>query len=396
MCLIDNTFLVSPWDHSSYALGLPISPSVGEPVKQILFIFFILHFLALETAFGAGVFRITNRTYGNLSDPTITAQIDELFNTMETQVNAQLAQFDAESYLKGTANATALASTGGTHDLANRFRYFYVSVGGGIAADLGGKNFKDFTSDPNSINSAKGLSGNMSITIGAPGHLVNIPKMNWFEPQRFKLYMSYSQFDKKFEDVNFEYLSYSLMGQYHFFGYHSALLGSLKWHGVDVTTGFKYSKIKVLFSKSFNETVQQQLNDPGSGNPTMTMNYASTGQLGASANITTVPIEVSTSVGLLYFLDGFVGLGTDLNFGSASSIISAPGSVTATEPSNILGTMAGDIEFDLGQKSNAQALSSRYLMGFSFDLRVLSLTLQYNHNMSNSAESLHLSLGAHF
>ncbi len=365
-------------------------------MKQILFIFILLHFFTLCTAFAAGVFRIANRTYGNVSDPSVTAQIDQAFNAMETQVNTELAQFDAESYLQGTANATALASSGGTHDLANRFRYFYFSVGGGLGADLGGKSLKDFTNDSSSINSAKGLSGNMNITIGAPGHLVNLPKMSWFDPQNFKLYISYSQFGRSVQEVSFDYLSYSLMGQYHFFGHHSMLLGALKWHGLDITTGFKYSKIKVLFSKSFNETVQQTLTDPGFGSTNMTMSYASTGKLGASANITTIPIEASTSVGLLYFLDGFVGLGTDLNFGSATSIISAPGTVTATEQTNALGTMGGDIEFDLGQKSNAQALSSRYLMGLSFDLRVLSLTMQYNHNMSNSAESLHLSLGAHF
>lgn len=364
--------------------------------RSVLSTAVLLSSLVTSTSEAAGVFRIINRTYGNLSDPTLTAQIDQMFDQMESQVNTELSQFDASSYLEGTANATALASTGGTHDVANRFRYFYFSVGAGLAADLGGKSLKDFTQDANSINSAKGLSGNFSMTIGAPGNLVNLPKFGPFQPENFKLYMSYSQFSRNVSDVSFDYLAYSLIGQYHFFGHQSYLLGSVKWHGVDVTSGFKYSKIKVLFSKSFNETVQQQLNDPAHGNPTIDMTLSNTAQLGATANITTIPLEASTSVGLLYFLDGFVGLGTDLNFGSASSVISAPGSVTASETSGLLGTMSGDIDFDLGQKANAQSLVSRYLFGFAFDFRVLSLTLQYNHSMSNSAESVYLGLGAHF
>jgi hypothetical protein len=360
----------------------------------MLFIYLSLLLLVPSFSFGAGVFRIVNRSYGNVSDPSITAQIDTAFDEMETQVNAQLSQFDASSYLAGTANATALASSGGTHDLANRFKYFYFSVGGGLAADLGGKTIQDFAKDPNAINSAKGLSGNLAFTIGAPGHLINLPKMGFFDPQNFKVYMSYSQFARTVNDVNFDYLSYSLMGQYHFLGHQSLLMGAVKWHGVDVTTGVKYSRIKVLFSKTFSETVSEPLTAPG--NPTLDMTFANTAQLGASATITTIPIEASTSVGLLYFLDGFVGLGTDLNFGSASSVIAAPGTVTAEESSQTMGQMSGDIQFDLGQKANAQSLSSRYFTGLAFDFRVFSLTLQYNHNMSNSAQSVHFGLGAHF
>jgi hypothetical protein len=365
-------------------------------MKQFLFSLLLLNCFAVNLAFGAGVFRIVNRTYGSLSDPTVTSQIDTAFNEMESLVNAQLTQFDAETYLEGTANTTALASAGGTHDLANRFRYFYFSVGGGLAADLGGKSPQEFFKDSSNMSSFKGLSGNMSLTIGAPGNVLRLPKMGWFQPENFKIYMSYSQFSRKIESTDFDFLSYGLMGQYHFFGHHSLALGALKWHGVDVTTGFKYNKIKVLFSQSFSQALSQPLDYDALGDPTLDMTFANTALLGATANITTVPLEASTSVGLLYCLDAYVGLGTDFNFGSASSVISAPGSVTATESTNTLGVMSGDIEFDLGQKASAQALSSRYLMGFALDFRVLSLNLQYNHNMSNRAESLHLSVGAHF
>lgn len=368
-------------------------------MKLILIIFVILNFLTLSTSFAAGIFRITNRSFGNLdsNDPShasLITEINTMFDTMENQVNGQLTQFDASSYLSGTANATALASSGGTHDLANRFKYVYVSVGAGLAADLGGKSFTDLAKDSESVNSAKGLSGNMSLSLGVPGNFLNLPKVGGFQPENSKVYMSYSQYSKSVEDVSFDYLTYSLMGQYHFFGYRSALLGSVKWNGVDFTTGIKYSKIKVLYSKAFNQSVSEQITAPG--NPTMNMNMSTTAQLGANASITTIPFEVSTSIGLLYFLDGFVGLATDLNYGSADSIISAPGNVTATETSNTLGTMSGDIEFDLGQQGKAQAMSSRYLLGLAFDLRLVSLTFQFNRNITNSAEALHLSLGAHF
>jgi len=346
----------------------------------------------------AGVFRIINRNYGNISsNPSLTAQIDQVFDSMETTVNNQLTQFDASSYLVGTANATSLVSAGGTHDLADRFKYFYLEVGGGLGADLGGIGPQKLLTQSDAITNVKGLSGGMNMTLGAPGSLLRIPKIGWFQPENFKLYLNFSQFSRSMQDVSFEYSSYGLMGQYRILGGNSLLMGALKWNGVDVTTGFKCSKIKVLFSKSMSETVQQDISDPMlGGTQSMTMTYSATAQLGASANITTIPIEVTTGVGALYFLDAYLGLGTDLNFGSADSIISTPGSVTAQESSGQAGTMSGDIEFDLGQKGRPQTFNTRYLFGFGYDFRILSLMMQYNRNLSNTAESIHFGLAAHF
>lgn len=58
--------------------------------------------------------------------------------------------------------------------------------------------------------------------------------------------------------------------------------------------------------------------------------------------------------------------------------------------------MGGDIEFDLGQKGRPQAFNTRDLMGLGYDFRVLSLMLQYNRNLSNTAESIHFGIAAHF
>lgn len=364
--------------------------------SQCLILLLVL--FVFDSAWSAGVFRITNRTYGNISgNASLTAQIDQVFDSMETEVNASLTQFDASTYLTGTANATALATVGGTHDLAHRFNYLYLEVGGGLAADVGGMGPQKLMSQSDPIKSVEGLSGAINMTIGATGSLLRIPKMGSLEPERLKLYLSVAQFSRSMQDVSFDYASYGLMGQYNWIGEQSVFFGSLKWNGVDITTGVKYSKIKVLFSKTFSETLQQDISDPSlGGTQTLTMTYSSQSQLGANANITTIPIEITTGVRFLYLLDTYVGLGTDINFGSADSIISSPGTVSAQEASGAAGTMGGDIEFDLGQQGKPQAFNTRYLIGLGYDLRVFSLMMQYNRNMSNTAESIHFGIAAHF
>lgn len=360
--------------------------------------FLLLIVLFLDSFSYAGVFRIINRNYGNASNiPSFVSQIDTLFDSMETEVNNQLSQFDARSYLSGTANSTALATAGGTHDLAGRFKYFYLEAGGGFGADIGGGGFQSFSSKTKTVSEVKGLSGGFNFTLGLPAKALFIPNIGAVNSENLNLYLSIAQLNKSVDDVNFNYQFFGLMGQYHFLGNYSALLGAFKWNGVNLTTGIKYSRIKILFSKTITETVQQDVSDPSiGGTQTMTMTYSTLAQLGANANITTIPVEVSTSVGLLYLFDAYVGLGADLNFGSANSVISSPGSVSATEPSGLAGTMSGDIEFDLGQKSSPQSFNTRYMLGFGIDFKVLSYMLQYNRNLSNSVESIHLGVAAHF
>lgn len=365
-------------------------------LKPLIWIFIAL-LLSIESN-AAGVFRIVNRSYGNISgNSTLVAQIDQLFNTMETGVNNQLSQFDAGSYLNGTANATALASSGGTHDIAQRFKYIYLEVGGGLSADLGGIGPLKLMQNSSSVTEVKGLSGAMNLTLGTTANVLRIPKFSVVDPERLKIYLGLAQFSRSVDSVNFEYMSYSLMGQYRFFDQRSYLYGTFKWNGLDFTTGFKYNNIKILYSKNFSETVQQTITDPSiGGSQSMTMTYTTNAQLGAKSSVTTIPMEVTSSVGVLYLFDFIFGLGTDFNFGSTTSIISSPGSVTAQESSGLAGTMSGDIEFDLGQKSSPQSMSSRYLLGVALDFRAVSFLLQYNKNITNHAESIHFGVGAHF
>jgi hypothetical protein len=184
------------------------------------------------------------------------------------------------------------------------------------------------------------------------------------------------------------------MLQYKFFPDYNYAWGLFKWNGVNVSTGLKSTNLKILYSKTFSQTQTQALSAPG--NPTLNMAVSSTVSLGAETAATTIPIDVSSGVGVLYLFDLYAGVGTDINTGRTKSIISAPGTVSATETSGQLGTMSGDIQFDLGDKASSQAFVTRTFIGAAFDVRVLSIGFQYTKAVSNSAQALSLNLAAHF
>lgn len=336
----------------------------------------------------AGVFSITNRNYGNVSsNTTLVNEIDTAFNLLETNINSQLSQFDTTSYLQGVANSTPLSSAGNTHDHASRFRYFYLSVAGGAAADLPGGFNSTMTAD-----NLKGLSGSYQMTLGFNATVFHIPRFSVIEPERLKIYFGIASQKLSQNKINLDFSAYSLMFQYRFFPHYSFAYGLFKWNGVYVTTGFKYTKLKILYTESFNEKVTQNL----TGGAVLNMNMANTVSLGAETSATTIPIDVSSSIGFFYIFDLYLGIGSDINSGSAKSIISAPGKVTATESTNLMGTMSGDINFDLGEKANTQTFVTRSFIGAAIDFRICSVGLQYTKSASNSTQALSLQLTAQF
>jgi hypothetical protein len=356
------------------------------------FLFFLI--MGLSAISEAGVFRITNRQYGNLDSnalPAVQTEIDNAFNLMEQQVNTQLSQFDASNYLQGVANSTALASNGITHDSANRFRYFLFSIGGGVAADLSDSSGVSSNSD---VNNFSGLSGTYQMTFGFRSTLFRIPKFWVIEPERLKIYFGVASQKFKKDQLDFNFSTYSLMFQYRFFYDYRLAWGLFRWGGVQLTTGIKSSHLKILYTESFNKTQTQNLSAPG--NPTLNMAFNATAQLGAETSATTIPVDVSSSIGLFYLFDLYAGVGTDINAGTTKSIISAPGSVTATETSGTLGTMSGDIEFDLGESAKSQSFVTRSFVGAALDFRIFSVGIQYTKAVSNSTQGVSLNLAAHF
>lgn len=389
----------STWDFvnlPNYA-NLSFFNNIGFKYLKILFIvLFIGVFSSIFQSQNAhaGVFSITNRNYGNASDPTVISQINAAFDALQNQVNSKLTVFDTSSYLTGVANSTPIASSGFSEDHASRFKYFFISITGGIAADLGGTSLNSIANGSTNISDFKGLTGAYQFTFGTKASYFNIPKWQFIDPDQMKLYLGVAQTNLSRDNVDFSFESYSLTAQQHFLTDLKYAWGTFAWNGLLVSTGFKYSRLNVSYSKSFAASTQQNLSAPG--NPTLTLNFNNTVNLGAKSTITSIPIDVSSSVSVMYLFDLYAGLGTDLNFGSTQSIINAPGTLSGTESSGTLGTMSGNINIDLGDKKSPQFFDGRYYIGGALDLRVLSLGLQYTKAVTNNSQGISFQLAAHF
>ncbi len=359
--------------------------------------FFILCFnlINLNPA-NAGVFRIKNRSYGNVTEQAVVTQIDSAFDTLETQINSKLTNFDTSDYLKGISNSSSIASSGITEDHDYRFKYFYFGLSGGIAADMGSTSLTSLTNG-GKIDDFKGVNGNFQLTIGMPAWYFKIPKWKFINPDEMKFYMGYASQNFSQDNYKFAFNSFSFIAQQHFLTNYNFGWGLFNWNGLLVSTGIKYSQLQVLYSQTFSESSQQTISAPPiTPDPNLTFNFTNTVSLGAKTNITTIPVDVSSSIKVLYLFNLHGGFGADINMGSSQSIIKAPGQLSGSESSGLLGTFSGDIEFDLGDKASPQVLDARYFFGGSMDFRVFSFGLQYTKAITNNAQGISFQLGAHF
>lgn len=341
----------------------------------------------------AGLFQIKNRSYGSVTDPTVIAEIDSAFNQLETEVNANLPASTAEKYLEGMANSTSIASSGLYADYTEVFNIFYLAAGGGVGVDLGNNSIGDLVDGSTDAEQFAGLSGMYNLNIGFNLGRFFAKKVGFFDFSRSKFYFGFAGQKISQDNLDFDYSHFSLMGQYKLIPIAGPGVG--RWNGVDITTGLKSTRLKLTYANLVTESIAQPL-PSAPGNPTMNATFTNTINLGADINVLTLPLEISSGVRVLYIFDLYGGLGIDINTGSAKSIISAPGSISATESSNLLGTFSGDTVLDLGESAKPDSMSSRYFVGMGFDFRLISLVGQYTKSISDSTHGISLSLRAHY
>jgi hypothetical protein len=350
-------------------------------MKLKTFITQTLGFVFFVTAVGsahAQVFKITPGSQGTF--PTAQAYNDFL-NALETEVNSNLPSVETGQYTKGIANATAMASTGTSAVYGSSFSYGLFGINGGIGLDLGeGNSLSDFDT-----KKVAGFGAQAAVVLGFnPGAVTTA---NWWvvDPARLRLYLSFLKMDRTFDGAEVSFSSLGFVGQYRLIPEKSLGLNTVKWNGVDISTGFRMAKMKLEFTQNLEVVFEQ---DVGGTPETATVNGPIT--IGGDVNVFSIPVEASTSVRLLYFLNLIGGLGADINLGSSKSIaaynanIALPQSATAT----------GDL--DLGGNAKPSPVNMRAFAGVGFEFAIGTLNLIASKSLNTGTWGLGAGLNFFF
>ncbi len=240
------------------------------------------------------------------------AQGQNVLNLIADEVNKNLPSASTESeYFKGMSTANSMSAAGVTTSYATTFDKFLVGLTASGGVHLGSKSMSDIGDFGDNPEQFRGFGMQAAIVFGFNlGNVFGMESGGLIDPTKLNLYASGFALNKKFGDVNTDYLGFGVGGQYRLMDEVSWAGNSVKWTGLEVGAGILYSKLDVDGVVSLNRTYTTSL-----GGTTYTGTMTSNALLNAKVSTLTMPIEVSSGIRFLYFLKLVGGMGVDVNLG---------------------------------------------------------------------------------
>jgi hypothetical protein len=310
--------------------------------------------------------KITLSPTGLFAD--LIEDVDDLLNTelatlatdFETQIETDpdIEKYSDQPLLaEGFANAGAASAMTGLYRTQHGYKLFSAAYGLGVSFSMPGV---DFLSE---LNSASFIEDEGDIYAGLAMHPLNLSasvNLGFLVPG-LRVNGKFGYYDMKkgtiTDDISFNSLSVGAGASYQLIKPKSVPAGLIKWHGIVVASGFYYQRNRAEMSFTPDEegfkasnaitlgqlglTADSALSPSGYSSTTVIGTLTTTPEINAKieSSTFTIPLEVSTAVRLLYFLEVMVGAGVDLSFGS--------GEVSLSAESDVDFDIAADFEDDI-------------------------------------------------
>ncbi len=299
-------------------------------------------------------------------DPAGAQQLGLQLSDLETQLSDELtAAFNLlkpKDYVRALTDAQAFSNKGLGVDYASNPTAFVVGVAGNFAVSLGDKGLGERYSERPIVGSAP----NVSVMAGLNMDLIG---MDWLT-----LYGNFFTQALTIEEVSGNLLNWGIHAQVKFFRPQDDGLEILfQWGGIDFTTGYEYSRLKL--------DLEKQLDTPlplAGGVAATEALFGGIGTFNITTTANTIPVELSTNFRLFYVLTLFMGAGYDIQLGNGKMTINLDGDLTAANP------MGGD-DIDLGTANVIASESSkpteglpRLMAGVQINLSMVKIFVQLN------------------
>jgi hypothetical protein len=338
-------------------------------------LFSLIALALLSTTSFAGIFKIENRSFTN---PAFAAEGNSLLDQLENEINKNFPQVDAEGYLRASGNASVSAGAGLGVDYSTDFTLAMVGLQGAVGVNPGKTSFNKALKEENA-DKIKGIGVQGALMGGF--NLDSLPgeSLGFIPTANSRAFFHLLPYKRKFKEVSVRIFDVGAHYQHRFLP--GVGLGLVRWDGLSFTTGLKYSRTKITYQKAVSQSAAVNVG----GTPT-TAAFAGTLDSEATMNIWTIPLEVSSAVRLLYFLQIYGGLGSDLSFGSSKGGAVLNNATFTTSPSIASGTPTAS----LGAKKGPNILNARYFVGLGFEALVASVYAQFTQTVTNKTYGLQM------
>ncbi len=273
----------------------------------------IFHLLTIATLglyatdSSAQIFKLTLTPDGGLPAPLVTALQEEVQN-IEDEINDGLpSAATPDRLMEGMANSSVMAGKGIGSDYASNMSVFLIGAGLGVGADL------EKNKEADSPISGAGIQG--GLIVGTNLAWLPTNTLLGLEASKLNVYLNAMKYkyemDNKDTSGSADLSSYGIHFSYDWIKSRGNRL--LGWGGIKIHTGYEYNHTNL----KVNSGITKDLSYEDSGDT-----YSSQISASPSAEIDvathSIPLEISTSVQVLYFVSIYTGLGVDYNMGKAT------------------------------------------------------------------------------
>ncbi|MCP4133099.1 MAG: hypothetical protein GY754_19185 [bacterium] len=256
----------------------------------------------------------------NTLDDNLNDALDSLAADVQSQLDGKWN--NQEDLATGFGNATHYSSQAATLFGYQGYDLFAVMAGFMLGAQLPSFSPSELTEVPKKIEENgdvyAGMAAGLAIQVG-----INCS----FLIEDLYISAKFGYLPMKLSEVDATIVTFGAMANYQLIKEQGILFDLLKWRGISVGAGLMYSSNSTTLTVDGLGSLSVPISgtgDTGGGNMTLSPSIS----LELSSSTFAVPIEVSTSVRLLWILNIHLGAGIDLVFGSTDITLSQASDVS--------------------------------------------------------------------
>jgi hypothetical protein len=283
---------------------------------------------------------------------------------VQTELDRLFQVYRLHDYVQSFGDAQGFTTRGLGVDYGSNVRY--VEAGVAVSTAINGN--KAASDGDARTQPPAGVSGNLTFMAGVSLGAAGVPITIF--GNYFKSHGSYHEFDSRLDNVGV-HVQLKLLGSRD----DSVLSKLLRWGGLDITTGFDRSHMRLQLVRDFERTIPVT---NGQSFPAE-VDLTSRGTFALDMRTTSIPLEVTTNVRFLYVLSAYIGGGFDWQVGGGSTLtIDLDGTLTGRVPSAGASADLGNMTLQVTQHASPSAGRVRGIVGLQANLFFLKIFAQLN------------------
>lgn len=295
-------------------------------------------------------------------------ELPVLQQQIENELNALFQTARVDDYLKAFGDAQSFATRGMGVDYASNFKAVMVGVAGNLSLNVE-KAYRPkgtLTEPP-----AGGVAPNATIMAGVNLDVLGIAPVT--------LYANYFKRKGDIDDFTADLSNFGVHAQLKLFGPRGGGLmeAVVQWGGLDITTGFERSRLELTLAQGFRRNI------PVGSVPGAAIDLDTVGLFRMNARTSSIPLEVTTNLRLLYLLSLYGGFGFDWQLGGGTDMtVDLDGRMVGVVPpmggQPVMRLDVGTAAVDASSAADPSAGRLRWLMGVQVNVLVVRLFAQLN------------------